>query len=58
MRLEEIHAIKESHGVINVTYKNDPVWIYNVEEDNRLVKVKNLRTNKIEDVPLVELKTE
>lgn len=52
-RLEEI---LESHGVINVTYKNNPVWLESIGTDqDGVILVKDLKTNKLMNVDIKEL---
>ena len=49
--------ILESYGVINVTYKNNPVWLDSISTDqDGVIQVKDLKTNKLMLVDIKELK--
>jgi H-type small acid-soluble spore protein len=57
MDRERIQSIIESHGVINVTHKNTPVWIESIGNKNDgMVLVRNLKTNEHYEVNIDELK--
>lgn len=54
VRLKEI---LESQGVINVTYKNNPVWIESISTDkDGYIQVKDLITDKHIMVDISKLK--
>ncbi|MCY6485783.1 H-type small acid-soluble spore protein [Clostridium aestuarii] len=55
MIVERAEEILHSLGVINVTYENNPVWIENIEKENKTVSIKNLKTNKLIEVPISDL---
>ena len=49
--------ILESDGVINVTYKNNPVWLESIGTDrDGVIQVKDLKTDKIMSVDIADLK--
>ena len=53
-RLDEI---LESTGVINVTYKNNPVWLESISTDkDGGIQVKDLKTDKLMSVDIKDLK--
>jgi small acid-soluble spore protein H (minor) len=53
-RLEEI---LESNGVINVTYKNNPVWLESIGTDqDGVIQVKDLKTDERMTVDIKDLK--
>ena len=53
-RLEEI---LESRGIINVTYKNNPVWLEGISTDkDGVIQVKDLKTDKLMSVDINDLK--
>lgn len=53
-RLEEI---LESDGVINVTYKNNPVWLESISTDkDGVIQVKDLKTDKHMTIDIKDLK--
>lgn len=56
MRLEEAEEIYNSRGVINVTYKNNPVWIEDIQRESQTAHVKDLQTDELKEVPILELK--
>lgn len=55
MTLERIVEIFDSYGVINVKYKNNPVWIEDINKDTLTAHVKRLETNETKEVPINEL---
>lgn len=43
-----VKEIFESEGVINIIYKNNPVWLESITVDNNNdIQVRNLKTNKL-----------
>lgn len=57
MDRERVQSIIESHGVINVTYKNNPVWIESIGNKNDgMVLVRDLKTDTHYEVNIEELK--
>jgi small acid-soluble spore protein H (minor) len=55
MNLKKAIEIVDSLGVINITYKNSPVWIENINRENRTAQVKDLKTDKFMEVSISEL---
>lgn len=55
MNLKKAVETVDSLGVINVTYKNSPVWIENINRENRTAQVKDLKTNKVIEVSISKL---
>ncbi len=55
MLTERAIEIINSVGVINVTYKNNPVWIQDIESENNKVHVKDLKTNEVIEVEVSDL---
>lgn len=57
MNKDRLEAILESHGVINVTFKNHPVWLERFSsDDDEDVLVKDLKTDEHLVVAISELK--
>lgn len=56
MLMNRAVEIVESLGVTNVTYKNEAVWIENIDEERKTAFVKNLNTGDSEQVEIAELK--
>ena len=54
MDSQRVKEIIESHGVINVLYQNNPVWIEAVKDLNH-AQVVNLNSNERMDVAVTEL---
>ena len=49
--------ILESYGIINVTYKNNPVWLESISTDkDGVIQVKDLKTDKLMSVNIKDLK--
>ena len=49
--------ILESRGIINVTYRNNPVWLEGIGTDkDGVIQVKDLKTNKLMSVEIEDLK--
>jgi len=55
MQTNRVHEIINSPNRIEVLYKNDSVWIENVDTTNSTANVKILNTNEILKVPVNEL---
>jgi len=54
---KRLMEILGSHGIINVTYKNNPVWLESIGNDkDGVIQVKNLITDKLIIVDINELK--
>ena len=54
---KRLGEILESDGVINVTYKNNPVWLESIGTDkDGVIQVKDLKTDKRMTVDIVDLK--
>ena len=57
MNKDRIMEILESHGVINVTYKDNPVWLEPISTDkDGYIQVKDLKTNEHFVVDIRDLK--
>lgn len=56
MDIKRASEIMESHGVIGVSYKGDPVWLENINQQSDTVKVKNMKTDKELNVAVSDLK--
>jgi small acid-soluble spore protein H (minor) len=49
--------ILESHGIINVTYNSNPVWLEGISNNkDGVIQVKDLKTDEIMLVDIRELK--
>ena len=55
MLTERAVEIINSLGVINVTYKNNPVWIEDIERESNKIQVKDLKTNEVIEVEALDL---
>lgn len=54
---KRLAEILESRGVINVTYKNNPVWLEAIGTDkDGVIQVKDLITDKLMSVDIKDLK--
>jgi len=54
---KRLGEILESHGVINVTYKNKPVWLESISTDkDGVIQVRDLKTDKHMPVDIKDLK--
>jgi len=54
---KRLGEILESRGIINVTYKNNPVWLESIGTDrDGVIQVKDLKTDKIMSVDIADLK--
>ena len=58
MKIVRAKEIVESHGVINVVYKNKPIWIEYLQEDEKTAMVKDMIDNVVYEVNIEELKEE
>lgn len=54
MDCKRAREILESHGVIEVLYQNQPVWIEQIIDDNRAI-VSQMTTRRQQEVSLSEL---
>lgn len=55
MDIKKANEIIESLGVIEVSYKGDPVWLESINEQSNTVKVKNMKTDKELNVDIRDL---
>lgn len=55
MDIKRAAEIIESLGVIEVSYKGEPVWLENINQQNSKVKVKNMNTDKELNVDIKDL---
>lgn len=54
---KRLGEILESNGIINVTYKNNPVWIESIGTDkDGVIQVRDLKTDKHMPVDIEDLK--
>ena len=57
MDKERVEEILESRGVINVTYKNNPVWLEGISTDkDEVIQVRDLSTDRLIPVDIKDLK--
>lgn len=55
MKVDRAKEIIESLGYIDVEYKNNPVYINRIIEEDSSAMVKDLNTNEIKKVPIEDL---
>jgi len=55
MQANRVHEIINSPNRIEVFYKNNSVWIENVDTSSSTANVKIINTNEILKVPVTEL---
>lgn len=55
MVLDRAVEIFNSYGVINVTYKNQEIWIENLNEKRGTVLAKYISNGNVEEIPISEL---
>ncbi len=55
MDIKRATEIIESLGVIGVSYRGEPVWLENINQQNDTVKVKNMNTDKELSVDIKDL---
>lgn len=55
MDIKRAEEIINSKGIIEVTYKNSPVWLESVVKDNATAHVKLLSNNEAMSIPVEEL---
>ena len=54
---KRLGEILESNGVINVTYKDNPVWLASIGTDkDGVIQVRDLKTEKLMSVDIKDLK--
>ena len=54
---QRVEEILESRGVINVTYKNNPVWLEGISTDkDGVIQVRELSTDRLITVDIKDLK--
>ncbi|MBZ9686963.1 H-type small acid-soluble spore protein [Clostridium estertheticum] len=57
MDKKRLAEILESHGIINVTYKDNPVWLESIGTDkDEVIQVKDLKTDRLIQVDIKDLK--
>jgi small acid-soluble spore protein H (minor) len=57
LKKERVEEILESHGVIEVTYRNNPVWLESISNDmDNFIQVKDLKTDRHFFVNIEDLK--
>lgn len=56
MDIKRATEIIESLGVIGVSYKGDPVWLENINEQSNTATVKNMKTDQKLNVGITDLK--
>jgi len=55
MHIKRAEEIINSKGVIEVTYKNSPVWLESIIKDNATAHVKLLSNNQTMNIPVEDL---
>lgn len=56
LKKERLEEILESYGIIDVTYKNNPVWLESIGTDkDGVIQVRDLKTDKIMMVNISDL---
>lgn len=55
MNIKRAEEIINSKGIIEVTYKNSPVWIESVAKDDETAHVKLLASDEAMNIPVKEL---
>jgi small acid-soluble spore protein H (minor) len=55
MDIKRAEEIINSKGIIEVTYKNSPVWIESITQDNATAHVKLLSDNQSMSIPVEDL---
>jgi len=55
MDIKRAEEIINSKGIIEVTYKNSPVWIENVVKGDATAQVKLLSNNEVMSIPVEDL---
>ena len=55
MDIKRAEEIISSKGIIEVTYKNSPVWLENVIKDDATAHVKFLSNNQVMNIPVEDL---
>ncbi|MDF2882230.1 MAG: Small acid-soluble spore protein family [Clostridiaceae bacterium] len=58
MDFNRAEEIIQSLGVINVTYKNNAIWIEDIQRPTNTAHIKDLKTSEIKEVPINQLKEE
>jgi small acid-soluble spore protein H (minor) len=54
---KRLGQILDSDGIINVTYRNNPVWLQCTSTDkDGIIQVKDLKTDKVMQVDIKDLK--
>ncbi|HEY8889715.1 MAG TPA: H-type small acid-soluble spore protein [Clostridium sp.] len=54
---KRLGEILESYGIINVTYKNNPVWLESISTDkDGVIQVRDLKADKLMLVDIEDLK--
>lgn len=47
--------ILNSADVIDVTYKNNEIWIESINQQENMAQIKDLKTSRTTEVPIAEL---
>lgn len=55
MLRKRAEEIINSKGIINVTYKNNPVWLEQINDESESANVKIINSNKHLEVPISDL---
>jgi small acid-soluble spore protein H (minor) len=55
MDINRAEEIINSKGIIEVTYKNSPVWIESIIKETATVHVKNMSDNQSMNIPVEDL---
>lgn len=55
MEIKRAEEIINSKGIIEVTYKNSPVWLENIISENETVQVKMLHNDQTMNIPVHDL---
>jgi small acid-soluble spore protein, H-type len=55
MDIKRASEIIESLGVIEVSYKGDPVWLENINKQSNTIRVKNMKTEEELNVGIRDL---
>lgn len=55
MEIKRAEEIINSKGIIEVTYKDSPVWIESIIQDNSTAHVKLLSSNQTMNIPVEDL---
>lgn len=56
MDINEAKEIYNSLGYVDVVYGESSVWIEDLDEENKMAKVKILETEEMKEIPISDLK--